>query len=203
MSRSTPPSMFRSLSRGILLPVVAGSVALVLAAVLGWVTIRDMTSAEPAAAQPKGAEKLPTDRLVSEVGGFSFAVPRDLEAARQGGTVRLASAAKDLVIVVGRGERGSLVQAEKRFLSRLSREYPKVSLLGSQSATVNGNATETVYGRAVNDAGTRLRFAVVTIHSGRQNFEVASYTAYDADPATVLPRVNTVVNSFEVLPLAK
>ena len=191
--------MSRSKPRSALVPLVVGSIALVLAAVLGYVTIRGTTAAEPASAQQAGVVKLSTDRLVSEVGGCSFAVPKELQASRQGGTVRLVSASQDLVVVVGPGGSGTLGQAQKRMLARMSREYPKVGLLGTQAAAVNGSPTRTLNGQAVNDVGTRLRFALVTIHSGRRNFTVVSYTAYDAEPRTVLPLVNTVVNSFEVL----
>lgn len=198
-SLSRPPS--RALPRGILVPVVVGTIALVLAVVLGYVTIRDTSAAQPVA--PAGAEKLATDRLVSEVGGFAFSVPRELETTRQGDTIHLVSHSKDLVIVVGPGGRGSLEQAEKRMVARMKREYPKLRLLAVESATVNGNETRTVYGQAVNRGGTRLRLALVTIHGARKNFTVASYTAYGADPTAVLPQVNTVVNTFEVLAPAR
>jgi hypothetical protein len=202
MSRSLSRPAVGTLSVGVLVPVVVGAFALALAVVLGYVTVRDTTGAEPASAAAAGTTKLPTGRLVSETGGFAVAVPTDLEASRQAGAVRLVSESKDLVILVGRAGRGPIGQAQQRMLTRLKREYPKMALLGVQSAQVNGNPTQTVYGQAVNDAGTRLRLAVVTVHAGSRNFSVVSYAAYDADPTTVLPRVNTVVNSFEVLDIA-
>lgn len=194
--------MSRSKPRSALLPLVVGAVALVVAVVLGYVTIRDTTAAEPVSAEPTGVPKVATDRLVSEVGGFAFDVPSQLQASRQGDTVRLVSGSKELVVVVGPAGPGSLAKAQKRMLARLSAEYPKMRLLATESAEVNGNPTRTVYGQAVNKAGTPLRLAVVTVHAAQgapRNFTVASYTADGAEPGTVLPLVNTVVNSFEVL----
>jgi hypothetical protein len=195
--------MSRSLPRSPLVPAVAGAVALVVAVFLGYLTVRDVTGPEPASADATptapGAAEVATDRVYSEAAGFAVAVPRDLEATRAGRTVRLVSHAKDLVVVVGPAGPGSLARAERRLLARMKDGYPEVSVLGTQAVEVDGYPAQTVFGNAVNDADTRLRFAVVTVHAGNRNYTVASYAAYDADPAEVLPRVNAVANGFEVL----
>jgi hypothetical protein len=191
--------MRRSISRGVLVPVVAGAVALVLAVVLGYVTIRDIRGSEQVPAAASSAD-VPTHRMVSEEGGFAVAVPDDLAADQTGTAVRMVSASKDLVVVAAPAGEGPLPRAEKRVLNRMDRDYPEVTVLGREQVEVDGYPGRTVFGRAVNDAGARLRFAVTTVHAEGSNFTLAAYTALDADPAEVLPRVNAIANGFEVLP---
>ncbi|HSJ22082.1 MAG TPA: hypothetical protein VK964_16045 [Nocardioidaceae bacterium] len=190
--------MRRSISRGVLVPVVAGSVALVLALVLAYVTIRDIRGSEPVPAAA-GTGQMPTHRMVSKKGGFAVAVPDDLTAEHAGTAVRMVSASKDLVVVAAPAGDGPLPRAEKRVLKRMDRDYPEVSVLGREQVEVDGHPGQTVFGRAVNDAGARLRFAVTTVHADGSNFTLAAYTAFGADPAEVLPRVNAIANGFEVL----
>jgi hypothetical protein len=190
----------RAKPRGVLVPAVAGSLALVTALVLAYVTVRDTTGSEPAAAESSTVTTVETHRVVSRQGGFAVAVPDDMEATRTGTTtVRLVSASKDLAVMVGPAGGGSLGQAEKRLVAQMRRTYPAVTVLGDQATRVDGYPAGTVFGHAVNSARTKLRFAVITIHAGRRNYSVASYAAYDAYPARVLPRVNAVANGFTVL----
>lgn len=197
--------------RGVLGPVLVGSVALALAAVLGFVTVRDTAPSDSSVRaahtlEPSGTDgsgrvsAVATRRLVSRQGGFAVAAPRDLEATAQGATIRLTSPTKDLVVVVGPAGDGPMLAAENRVLAGLRQQYDALSVLGQEPVALDGRRGSTTYGQAVNDAGARLRFAVVVVHAGRRNYAVASYTARDADPATVLPRVNAVANGFEVLP---
>jgi hypothetical protein len=191
--------MRRSISRGVLVPVVAGSVAMVLAVVLAYVTVRDIRGSEQAVASASTTQ-VSTHRLVSKEGGFAVAVPDDLTAEQTGAGVRMVSASKDLVVVVAPAGGGPLPRAEKRVLNRMDRDYPEVTVLGREQVEVDGHPGRTVFGRAVNDAGARLRFAVTTVHAGESNFTLAAYTAFAADPVEVLPRVNAIANGFEVLP---
>lgn len=188
--------------RAVLLPVVVGFVALVLAVGLAYITVRDTTGPEPAAAEPTtttGTTPIPTDRMVSEEGGFAIAVPRDLDAERAGGTVQLVSRTKDLVVMVGPAGDGTLRRAERRVLDEMKSQYRKLAVLGREPLEVDDRPAQTVFGQAVNETGAKVRFAVITVHADDRNFTMAAYTAYDADPSTVLPRVNAIANGFEVL----
>lgn len=186
--------------RAVLLPVVAGSVALVLALGLAYITVRDTAGPEPAAAESTTTSSpIPTDRMVSEEGGFAIAVPRDLDAERAGGTIQLVSRAKDLVVMVGPAGGGTLRTAERRVLGEMKGQYRKLAVLGREPLEVDDLPSQTVFGHAVNRTGAKVRFAVITVHAGDRNYTMAAYTAYDADPSTVLPRVNAIANGFEVL----
>jgi hypothetical protein len=177
-------------------PAVAGVVALVAALVLGYLTVRDTAGASDASG---GVPAVETRRVVSEDGGFAVDAPRDLRVARAGAAVRLTSRERDLAIVVSPAGRGPLRAAEGRVLDRMRRSYRAFTRLGSEPADVDGRRARTTYGHAVNDSGARLRFVVLTIRAGSRNYALAAYTAFDSDPAVVLPRVNAVANGFETL----
>lgn len=183
-------------SRGYVVPAVVGVVALVAALVLGYATVRDTAGVSGTSA---GVVEVDTRRVVSEEGGFAVDVPRALRVARADGAVRLTSRARDLAIVVSPAGRGSLRAAEDRVLGRMHRSYRAFTRLGSEPADVDGRRARTTYGHAVNDSGVRLRFVVLTIRAGSRNYALAAYTAFDSDPAVVLPRVNAVANGFETL----
>jgi hypothetical protein len=184
--------------RGYILPAVVGVAALVVALVLAYVTVRD-TSGSGSDTTAASAQ-VDTRRVVSQRGGFAVAVPRDLAVERTGQTVRLTSRSKDLAIVVAPAGPGSLAAAQDRVLDRMRRGYREFTRLGSDPAKTDGQRARTAYGHAVNDAGARLRFVVLTVHAGSRNYALAAYTAFDSDPAVVLPRVNAVANGFEALP---
>lgn len=191
--------MYAAGSRGSVVPAVVGVLALVAALVLGYVTVRDSAGASGTETTAASTE-VDTRRIVSKRGGFAVAVPRGLTVERAGGSVRLSSRAKDLAIVVAPAGHGPLAAAEDGVLDRMRRGYRRFSRLGSDPAEVDGRPARTTYGHAVNDTGARLRFVVLTIHVGSRNYALAAYTAFDSDPAVILPRVNAVANGFEALP---
>lgn len=184
------------------LPALVGVVALLLAAVFAYVTFRDSVPAEAGSESDAAAEAVDvsTERFVSRQGGFSVRVPPDMKASREGSSARFVSADNDLVTVVGRGEQGPLKQASRRFLKTLQGQYQRFRLLGTKPERVDGRRALTSYGQATNSADVRIRFVSVVVRAAPRNYTIAAFTAFDSDPAVVLPRVNAIVNGFHVLP---
>ncbi|HET6627078.1 MAG TPA: hypothetical protein VFG63_11885 [Nocardioidaceae bacterium] len=178
--------------------VLVGVLALVLAGFFGYLTYRD-AGPSPSAAEPaQAAAKIHTDRFVSRAGGFSVQVPEGLRVTRQAQAVKLVSADKDLVVVVGPGEKGKLGPASDRFLDTMRERYQHLTLLGTKPERVDGRRALTSYGRATNANDVQIRFVVVVVRAQPRNYTIAAYTAFGSDPATVLPRVNAVLNGFRV-----
>lgn len=173
--------------------VALGVVALLVAGLLGYVTLRDSggTSDQAAAA-------VDTRAFVSQAGGFSLRVPADLKVAQSGSTARFTSADKDLVVSAGPIASGPLQSATVTFLDTVRQGYPDVKWLGSHKERVDGRPALDTYGQVRNAKGVPLRFVVVTIAARPRNFAVTAFTAHDSDPAVVLPRVDAIVNSFHV-----
>jgi len=182
--------------KSVVVPAVVGVCALLLAAVFAYVTFRG--------AAPSSDElTMDTERFVSREGGFSLDLPGDLEVSREGRTAQFVSKDKDLVIVVGPGEAGSLKQASKLFLNTLEGNYTSFTLAGTKSEEVDGRRALTSYGQATNSKKVKIRFVAVVVRAQPRNYTIAAYTAFNSDPSVVLPRVNAVVNGFKVLSAAK
>lgn len=180
--------------------VVTGVCALLLAAVLGYVTLRDTVGAEESSGTASlETTRVDTDRVVSMRGGFAVEAPTDMVTRKKGGTVRLTARDHSLVVTVGKGARGPLSEANSRFLADLAKEYDRFKLVASEPLTVDGRLALSTSGRATNTAGVKIRFVVVTVRAKPRNYSIVAFAARDSDPAEVLPRVNAVANGFEVL----
>ncbi|MGH3815772.1 MAG: hypothetical protein ACRDUV_25540 [Pseudonocardiaceae bacterium] len=188
-----------------------GIVALVLAVVLTFqIATQDSASTgtvQPARSTPSRPEKptseavqVETKPYVHRRAHFRVEVPADYRVERRSHGVRLISADQDVVVTVGRGEQGGLRAAGGALQDTLKQSYDKVRVLGTQRNRVDGRPALISSGRAANSAGVAIRFVTVTVQHRPRAYALTAFTAMDSDPSQVLPRVNAVVNGFEVLP---
>lgn len=194
---------------GVLPLVAVGVVALLLAGLLGYVTLRDTLGTDPevdsVSAPGSGpesgsaAEPPETERVVHRRGGFAVAVPTVMEVTRAGRTLKLTAEDANLVVNVGPGESIPLPRAHSAFLRTLQGGYRDVELIGTERTLVDDQPAVTTAGRATNSSDVPIRFVVLTVAAGPQTFTIAAYTARDSDPAATLPLVNAVANGFEAL----
>lgn len=204
--------------RSVAVPAVVGIVALVLALlVIAWSTRGNDSDTSPtknnAQATSKVSPQEPTSKptppkvaskpFTYRKGGYRLDAPTNLVAKSKGTTTRFTSKDKSLVITVGQSGPGRLAPAQKRFLATLSKSYKKVTVLRTEDQKVDGRPARATYGSATNSKGVNIRFVTFMVRNKPRNFALTAYTASGSDPATVLPRVNRVVNSFEVLPARK
>ncbi|HEX4976312.1 MAG TPA: hypothetical protein VFV40_00465 [Nocardioides sp.] len=194
--------------------VVVAVVCLMLAVPFALLALRDAPGAEgPTASPPSAAPEdtpsaeattgpatVSTERVVVRRAGLALAVPTDMQVRRRGGSVQLRGTDPELVVDVGRATSPRVTIAHQAVLRSIGRGYAKVRVIGRERGRVHGRRTLTTSGTAVNDAGVPIRFVVVTLAARPQAFTLAAFTARDAPPQQVLPRVNAVVNGFEVLP---
>ena len=185
-------------SQRIVVPIAIGIVALLLGGVFAFITFRGDDEV-PVADEPSASE-IDSRSFVSKRGGFALDVPTDLEASRKGRTATFAADDRSLVVTVGPGEPGRLRPASKQFLRTLRKGYEGYRLLGTEEQLVDGRPALASYGQATNAEDVKTRFAVVVVRDQPQNYTITAFTALGSDPDAVLPRVNTMVNSFEVLP---
>lgn len=176
--------------------VALGVVALLGAALFGYVTLRGGTGGTTDQAKPVSVH---TSRFVSRSGGFSVSVPDGLTVTRSGSSARFTSSDKDLVVSVGPIAGGPLSDATQSLLERVRSGYPRLKLMHGERQQVDGRSAMSIYGQVRNTKGVPLRFVVVTIPARRHNYAVTAFTAHDSDPAVVLPRVDAIVSGFHVL----
>ena len=185
-------------SRRILVPVSVGLVALLVGGLFAYITIRDRGD-EPTT-ETSASSEVETQPFVSRKGGYSLDVPTALEASSQRQVTTFTSQDKSLVVTVGPGERGRLKAASKRFVGTLRAGYRKFDLLGTQKQTIDGRPALVSFGQATNSDKVRIRFVAVVVANRPRNYTITAFTAFESDPTVVLPRVNAIVNSFQVLP---
>ncbi len=177
--------------------VALGALALLGGGLFAYVTARDTLRGTGDTTDPAPAA-LHTHRFASKAGGFSLRVPTDLTVKRSGAGARFTSADQDLVVSVGPIPGGPLRSATRGFLDTLRKSYPQVQVLGRRNERVGGHRALATYGRTRNAGRIPLRFVAVTVAARPRNYVLAAFTARDTDPTVVLPRVDTIVNSFRV-----
>lgn len=119
---------------------------------------------------------------------------------REDGSARFVSPESDLVVTAGSGASGPLKAASRQFLDSVRESYAEVTVNGRQSQRIAGHRAIVTSGQSTNSAGVDIRFLAVVLRGQGQNYTIAAYTALNTDPEQVLPKVNAVVNSFEVTP---
>lgn len=181
-------------SRRILVPVAVGAVALLIGGLFAYITIRDTGDGS----ETTSASEVETRAVISRKGGYAVDVPRDLRIERTGRTTRFTAKDKSLVVTVGPGESGRLKPASRRFLGSLTQGYRNVRVLAVESEQIDGRPARISFGQARNAQQVRLRFVAAMVRHRPQNYTITAFTAFNSDPEVVLPRVNAIVNSFEV-----
>ncbi|MGH3386103.1 MAG: hypothetical protein ACRDO1_16120 [Nocardioidaceae bacterium] len=189
-------------ARRISVPIAIGVVALLLGTALtAWTVVGgsepDRTD-QVAAVAPSVPPAVKTKPVVLRKAGIQLQVPVGYSVKQQQRTARFVAPDKAVVITAGRGAAGSLARANRHHLATVRRAYTKVEAAESQATRVAGHTALITSGQATNSAGVPIRFVAVVLRGGAHNYAITAYTARDSDPASVLPQVNAVVNSFEL-----
>jgi hypothetical protein len=156
-------------------------------------------SSRTPSAKPSPVPTVDTTRLVSKKGGFAVGVPKNVKAKKIGIGVTMATADQVLSVVVAPVESGTIAASSKAFLRGVKKEYTKVRVVRSEDHVIDGRQAKATYGRARNANKVRITFVNVVIKAGSRNFAINAFTAADSDPSFIVPRVNSIIHSFEVI----
>lgn len=144
--------------RGVTVAIVVGSVALLAAGLLAWLTLGSDDDAvgttPPAVAAPV--------TVVSKSGGFSLTVPGDLTGSRNGSGIQVSSVDKSLLINVGPGPRRTLAEAQASALRAVKRAYRQVRVERGVTTTLGGLPARRAVGSLARADGGQLVFSVTT-----------------------------------------
>ena len=69
----------------------------------------------------------------------------------------------------------------------------------TENQTLDGHKAKATYGTARNTKKVKLRFVNFVIKSIARNYAITAFTAGNSDPLFVVPRVNAIANTFEVI----
>jgi hypothetical protein len=89
--------------------------------------------------------------------------------------------------------------SSKAFMRAMKQSYTDVRVVRSESKKIDGRKAKATYGRAVNAEKQQISFVNVVVKATPQNYAIYAFTAADSDPLFVVPRVNAIINSFEVI----
>ncbi len=187
------------------IPVEIAVIAVLGAIYYGYHAVKDptepakATSSQTPSAEPSALPKVDTTRLVSKQGGFAVGVPENVKSKKVGPAVTMTSGDKVLTVVISPIESGTIAASKAAFMRGMRQTYSDVRKTGTENPTVDGRKAEATYGLAVNPKKTQIRFVNVVVKDTPRNFAITVFTSADADPLFVLPRVNAVVDTFEVL----
>ncbi len=189
------------------LPVEIAVIALIGATYYGYHAVRDepqytaRTGATPTpTATPSPTPALESKRLVNKKGGFAVGVPKDVEAEKIGLGVTMTTADKVLSVVIAPVESGKLSVSSEAFLRGMKQSYTKVRVTSSDTRTIDGRRATATFGRARSSAKVDLHFLNLVVKAKPHNFSINVFTADGSDQMFILPRVETIIETFEVLP---
>jgi hypothetical protein len=173
-------------------PVIVAAVSFVAAVVLLGVAV--MGPGEIKGFSATGA--LETKTITNAKGGYAFSAPASWVVHMQGRSTTLFSAGRDVVVAVGPAAKGDLAAAGKEIFDSMTATYSKVRFLGAMKQTVGTREAVVFSGLGTNDDKVRLRFVGVTFTDGGRNHSMTAFTREASDPERVLPRIETILDSF-------
>jgi hypothetical protein len=156
------------------------------------------SSATPSA-EPTAPPKVKTTRLVSKKGGFAVGVPESVTAKKIGPAVSMTTADKTLNVAIGAVAPATLSATSAALMRDVKNTYTKVRVTRTQTDEVDGHKARATYARARNAEKLQITFVHVVVKSKTRNYVISAFTAADSDPLFVVPRVNAIIDTFEVI----
>jgi len=148
---------------------------------------------------PSPAPTVKTTRLASKQGKYAVGVPEDVSAKKVPPAITMTTADKTLHVAIGPVPPAKLAAINKALIRDMKTTYTDVRVTRSESEDVDGHKATQTYGRALNDKKVPISFVNVVVKSKTRNYVISAFTAAGSDPIFVVPRVNAVINTFEVL----
>jgi hypothetical protein len=142
-----------------------------------------------------------TNEVVNTAGGYRIHVPAEWSVTQDDRTTNVTSPEGDTLISFGVGRTtGPLPVASTLFFQQVASNYRDVQVFPPDAKKV-GPLNALVYGGlGTNKQDAKVRFLAITVESTPNNFGITVFTEANTDPATTLPVVNQIVDSFRKLP---
>jgi hypothetical protein len=141
---------------------------------------------------------------VNSVGDYAFSYPRTWAADEAGGVTRVENPRGDIVVSFGPGAPGDIAAASGRLVSSIlgiggGDLGASEALTGSSWDRIDGARSFIVSGVTEDPAGRSMRFLAITVRAAPRNFAISVLVPAASDPTRVLPRIEAIVSSFEIL----
>ena len=152
-----------------------------------------------ASATPTIAPTVKTTRLVNRKASFAIGVPDKVIAKKVDFTVQMMTADKTLSVLAGPAESGTISKSSKVFLRAMKQSYKNVRVVRTERREIDGHQARLNYGRAQTAQKVQISFVNVVVKAKPRNYVINALTAANSDPLFVLPRVNAIIETFEVI----
>lgn len=166
-----------------------------------------MQSGPPGAAQiPRPTPEPDTDTVahVNSMGDYTFAYPATWVVNEAGGVTRLKDPGGDIVLSFEPGAAGDIATASGVLVGSIlgvegTDAHTGPALTGSTWERIDGSRSLIVSGVTTDPAGRSMRFLAITVRAVPRNYAISVLVPAASDPTTVLPAIEAIVSSFEVL----
>jgi hypothetical protein len=99
----------------------------------------------------------------------------------------------------GIGPSSDLGTTAARSIHSLSDVTSDRDVVGMTREKIDGSSSLLVSGTAIDDGGRRVRFLSITVQGQSKSYAISILVPRRSDPVTVLPQIEEIVSSFDVL----
>jgi hypothetical protein len=144
-------------------------------------------------------ERLDVAEYVDRTHGYGFEYPANWTVSEDPPRTSLQNPTGRIRLLFGLGPSGDLDVAASRLVESLSDVTSNPDLIGMTREKIDGSRSLLVSGTALDDAGRRVRFLAITVRSEPENYAISIFVPRESDPVRILPRIEEIVSSFDVL----
>lgn len=165
-------------------------------AVVLYVNDGPQSASGPVAEQVEGPGAVAAGHVLNPVGGFTFRVPEGWLLEETGPTTEIASPDGTVSISMTTAPAGALEEATSSFVGELLTAWSDAETEPARSRTVGALPALSVSGTATDQAGERIRFVSVVVHSGQGNHAISVSVPESWDAVAFMPAVDELLSSF-------
>jgi hypothetical protein len=171
-----------------------------------------LDTSAPVLSNPPRADRIPQpipetaeDPVVhlNSVGDYQFTYPPSWVVDEVESLTQVESPSGAIVVSFWLGSRGDIATASDRLVSSIldaeGSDLPaNRELIGTRWERIDGSRSLIVSGTTT-DAGRSTRFLAITVRSVPRNYSISVLVPARSDPTRVLPMIEAIVSSFEIL----
>jgi hypothetical protein len=151
-----------------------------------------------------GSDRIPQERsslvpYTNVTGGYAFTYPSSWDIVEAGPSSQLRSPSGDIGLSFGFGAPGSLETASERLLESMPGLGTSRRSVGAHPGLIDGSRSLLSSGTAYDHAGRPVRFLAIAVRGEVRNYAIGIVVPAGSDPNRVLPLVERIVASFEIL----
>jgi hypothetical protein len=156
---------------------------------------RRMIEVPPQVGQPK-SEAVAYENLV---GGYGFTYPSGWELTELGGFSRLESPNGGIVLSFETGTAGGLEETTTNLVESLGGLPSTQELIGTRRDQIGGAPSLLTSGMGEDEIGRPVRYLAVAIRGEPVNYGISILVPAASNPSRLLPILEQIVTSFEVV----